>query len=161
MPVPAWPPFIESPLAAFFAHKWGHLSYPFRLPLSSVYGFRRNPDPATRPGQPVTWHSGIDIPLPRGTPVIAVWPGYISRVDRGGTWNGNAVHLRAGPYSFSYLHLDTIQATVGEQVPQGRVLGTVGNTGHSFGYHLHFQVTIAGKTVNPLILYPGDLFVRR
>lgn len=163
MPVPAWPIEAQGALRAYFAARWGHVVYPWNLPLSSVYGWRRNPDPKTRPAQPVTWHSGIDIPLPKGTPVIAIWEGIIQKTEKGGpdSWNGNAVFLRCGPWQLAYLHLDTIRVSAGDRVVQGQILGTVGNTGHSFGNHLHFQATIGGRTVDPSILFPGTLFYRR
>lgn len=164
MSQPAWPAVSQDRLAAIFDRLWGgKVDYNWTLPLSSRYGTRTDPHTGA-----VKHHDGIDIPLPIGTPVIAVYDGVIERIDVAGYKddgtikpNGNAVFLKAGLWRFCYLHLDSSCVTKGQAVQRGEKLGEVGTTGKSTGPHLHFQVYLAGKVVDPMMLYPGNLFKER
>lgn len=157
MALPSWPEVLQAPLRAALFRAWGAASYPFQLPLGSRYGWRLDPFTKER-----RFHSGIDLPLPRGTPVIAMFAGTVARVDYDHAINGRAVHLQPAPgLIISYLHLDTIGVARGQRVARGARLGTVGSTGRSTGPHLHLTVTYQGKTLNPEILYPGQLFRKR
>jgi murein DD-endopeptidase MepM/ murein hydrolase activator NlpD len=160
----AWPALAQDKLASVFSRLWeGKVEYNWILPLSSRYGTRTDPHTGA-----IKHHDGIDIPLPIGTPVIAVYDGIVARVDTAGTRedgtvkpNGNAVFLEAGPWRFCYLHLDSFCVTKGQRVQRGEKLGEVGTTGKSTGPHLHFQVYFGGKVIDPMILYPGNLFKER
>ena len=111
-------------------------------------------------------HRAIDIMAPRGTPVLAVSDGEITRIHRN-RLGGNVLYLRShgGAYDFYYAHLDTYAdgLEVGQTVRQGDVLGTVGNTGNARRTppHLHFQVLRQGRRgrgtpVNPFRLFSGS-----
>lgn len=150
-----WPNLLEQAIAEGFATAFQGVDYAWRLPLSSDYGGRI--DPITRKPKD---HLGIDIPLPRGTGVLAVYNGRIERIDRMAEVNGNAVFLAAHPWRFCYLHLDEIHVELGQVVERGELLGTVGATGRATGNHLHFQVYLAGALIDPLVLFPGNLFRR-
>ena len=67
--------------------------------------------------------------------------------DRAGNYvmiyHGNGLYTR-------YLHLDSLNVSVGQQVTKGQKLGVMGNTGNSFGAHLHFDVMLNGSYVNPM-----------
>ena len=54
-----------------------------------------------------------------------------------------------GGYTTTYAHMSGVEAYVGQEVAQGDILGYVGNTGYSFGPHLHFEVRINGEPVDP------------
>lgn len=106
-------------------------------------------------------HQGIDIGAPRGTPVFASKDGVTSGVEsscvvgdiRCGGGYGNRVYIDHPDGSQTrYAHLTTVNVGDGQQVIQGQQIGTVGNTGHSFGDHLHYEIRIGGSPVNPLPL---------
>lgn len=103
-------------------------------------------------------HEGVDIFAPRGTPVVAVTDGYITRTGNSGL-GGKQVWQRDGifGYSYYYAHLDSIIATDGRQVKAGDTLGLVGSTGNAEGGapHLHFGIYGSGGAVDP---YP---FIRK
>jgi len=151
----AWhvPDKIQDIIAGYFAECWENVDYAWRLPVSSPYGVRVDPITGAMRN-----HDGIDIPIPRGTRVIAVYDGKIDQIDTLDPDTGNAVYLTAGPWRFCYFHLDVVQVQKGQYVTRGEVLGLSGSTGRSTGPHLHFQVTLADLLINPRIFYPGALF---
>lgn len=101
-------------------------------------------------------HKGADIFAPRGTPVIAVASGTITRLSPSGGLGGRTVHLTTddGTY-FYYAHLDAfhVRLTEGQRVAAGSLLGFVGNTGNAITTppHLHFEIhPDGGAAVPPL-----------
>lgn len=147
-------------LARAFRLFWSNERYPWKLPVSSPFGPRVNPVTGDAHD-----HTGIDIPAPYGTPVLALWDGRVSRVDRDGIGkgqvNGNAVHLAAGDWRISYLHLSGVAVRAGQRVARGAPLGMVGSSGRSTGPHLHLQVSVRGQVIDPAILYPSNLLMER
>lgn len=108
-------------------------------------------------------HHAIDLPAPRGTPVVAVADGFIERLgrDRRG---GKVIYLRdtTGKYTFFYAHLARHEKGLkpGDRVARGQRLGDVGSTGHVIGGpHLHFAIfrdeDTAGRAlvVNPYLVF--------
>ena len=97
-----------------------------------------------------TGHRGTDIPAPEGTPILAAHGGTV--IISG--WNnsyGNQVLLDNGAgLSTRYAHMTAAAVSAGETVTAGQVIGYVGNTGDSTGFHLHFEVMQNGVRVNPL-----------
>ena len=95
-------------------------------------------------------HRGTDIPAPEGTPILAAHSGTV--IISG--WNnsyGNQVLLDNGAgLSTRYAHMTQTAVTAGEAVTAGQVIGYVGNTGDSTGFHLHFEVMQNGVRVNPM-----------
>ena len=95
-------------------------------------------------------HRGTDIPAPEGTPILAAHGGTV--IISG--WNnsyGNQVLLDNGAgLSTRYAHMTAAAVSAGETVTTGQVIGYVGNTGDSTGFHLHFEVMQNGVRVNPL-----------
>ena len=95
-------------------------------------------------------HRGTDIPAPEGTPILAAHSGTV--IISG--WNnsyGNQVLLDNGAgLSTRYAHMTAAAVSEGETVTAGQVIGYVGNTGDSTGFHLHFEVMQNGVRVNPL-----------
>jgi len=117
--------------------------------LTSVFGMRRHPLLNTlRP------HNGIDWVAAVGTPILAAADGTIEEAARKGEF-GNYVRIRhANGYKTQYGHMKAIKAGLqaGMIVRQGDVIGYLGNTGLSTGAHLHFEVLINGRPVDPLKL---------
>ena len=95
-------------------------------------------------------HRGTDIPAPEGTPILAAHSGTVLVSG----WNdsyGNQVLLDNGAgLSTRYAHMTQTAVTAGEAVTAGQVIGYVGNTGDSTGFHLHFEVMQGGVRVDPL-----------
>ena len=95
-------------------------------------------------------HRGTDIPAPEGTPILAAHSGTVLVSG----WNdsyGNQVLLDNGAgLSTRYAHMTQTAVTAGEAVTAGQVIGYVGSTGDSTGFHLHFEVMQNGVRVNPL-----------
>jgi len=109
-------------------------------------GFGIEPDPFT--GE-MGLHQGLDIVADIGTPVIAAAKGRVSFVG----WRkglGKLVTLDHGNgYKSSYGHLSVILVQDHQEVERGEVIGRVGNTGYSTGPHLHYEVHLKGRLVNP------------
>ena len=97
-------------------------------------------------------HRGADIPAPEGTPILAAHSGTVLVSG----WNdsyGNQVLLDNGAgLSTRYAHMTQAAVTAGEAVTAGQVIGYVGNTGDSTGFHLHFELMQGGVRVDPLSL---------
>ena len=97
-------------------------------------------------------HNGIDIPAPSGTAIVAAasgtvaWANYSSSA---GNWVGIT---HSNGVTSVYMHMSSIGVSAGQHVSKGQYIGAVGNTGYSFGNHLHFGVTIGtlpGNWANP------------
>jgi len=131
----------------------GSLSQSFlRYPLekqarvSSPFNPRRL-HPVTRKIAP---HNGVDFAVSRGTPVLSVGEGEVVIAKYSGS-AGNFIAIRHGrQYTTKYMHLDKILVKAGQQVKKGDKIGLSGNTGRSTGPHLHYELHIDGKPVNPL-----------
>ena len=103
-------------------------------------------------------HEGVDIGAPYGARVLAPAAGRVVEVGRD-EWNGLMVVLDHG-YGLTtrYLHLSRAATVVGTMVKRGDLLGFVGSTGLSTGPHLHYEVRIDGRAVNPLSYILPDGF---
>lgn len=93
-------------------------------------------------------HDGLDLGAPTGTPIYASLPGEVTLAKYNGGY-GNCVVIQSGTTKITYGHMSKILVEAGHTVQAGQVIGQVGNTGHSFGSHLHFEVSINGKLVDP------------
>ncbi|MCF8469695.1 MAG: peptidoglycan DD-metalloendopeptidase family protein [Parvibaculum sp.] len=117
--------------------------------ISSTYGLRKHPILGYS-----KMHAGVDFAAPRGTPVYAAGDGTIKRANRFGSF-GNYVAIRhANGYETAYAHLNGSARGIraGSRVRQGQVIAYVGTTGRSTGPHLHYEVHVRGKKMNPLAL---------
>lgn len=119
--------------------------------FTSGFGFRS--DPLTH-GRGV--HQGIDIAAAPGQPVRASADGVVVRAGVIGGL-GQAVYIAHGfGVTTRYGHMSRIEVRPGQRVKRGSVLGRVGNTGRSTGYHLHYEVRLDGDAVNPLAYILDD-----
>lgn len=117
--------------------------------LSSGYGMRKHPILGYS-----RLHSGVDFAAPRGTPIYAAGDGTVTRANYFGSY-GNYVSIRhANGYETAYAHLNGFARGIknGTRVRQGQVIGYVGTTGRSTGPHLHYEVHLNGKKMNPMAL---------
>jgi murein DD-endopeptidase MepM/ murein hydrolase activator NlpD len=96
-------------------------------------------------------HTGVDFPVGAGTPIAAAGVGTVIFAGRntGGYGNLVVIQHRLG-YTTWYAHMSRIAAYVGERVSGGTRIGYVGATGHATGPHLHFEVRIRNRPVNPV-----------
>jgi peptidoglycan DL-endopeptidase CwlO len=95
-------------------------------------------------------HAGIDIPAGTGTPIRAADGGTVAIAGWMGGYGNYTCIQHGGALSTCYAHQSSIGVSVGQSVGQGQVIGAVGNTGNSFGAHLHFEVRVNGSPVDPL-----------
>lgn len=112
--------------------------------MSSGFGYRR--DPFTGGG---AMHSGVDFKGPTGAPIHAAAVGTVSHVG----WKsgyGKTVEISHGNGLMTrYAHMSAFRVRQGQQVSAGDVIGAIGSTGRSTGPHLHFEVRINNRAVNP------------
>lgn len=98
-------------------------------------------------------HYGLDIAAPEGTPIVASRSGTVMVANATDSWGyswGYYVSIyHDETYSTLYAHMSAVAAYEGQQVSKGDIIGYVGNTGYSFGNHLHFEVYENGTRVNP------------
>ena len=121
----------------------GSMVWPVNGPITGVFG-------EARPGH---LHAGVDIAAGEGTPIHAADAGRVVLIQgigaSGGYGNFTCVQHTAS-MSTCYAHQSRIATSQGARVAKGQVIGYVGNTGHSFGAHLHFEVRVGGSPVNPM-----------
>jgi murein DD-endopeptidase MepM/ murein hydrolase activator NlpD len=120
----------------------GSFIWPVEGTLTSVFGWRWGRQ-----------HEGIDVGAAEGTPIWAAADGTVvllqSEYESGGYGNYTCLEHQAG-LTTCYAHQSQFGVSLGDQVSQGAVIGLVGNTGNSFGAHLHFEVRIGGVAQDPL-----------
>lgn len=115
--------------------------------LTSGFGLRFHPLLNAR-----KMHGGVDWSAPVGTPIMAAGNGVIEEAHFKGQY-GNYVKIRhANGYETGYAHMSRIANGImdGVKVRQGQIIGYLGSTGLSTGPHLHFEVSIAGRLVDPV-----------
>lgn len=95
------------------------------------------------------FHYGLDLAQPTGEPIYAAFDGVV-RISKRNKSYGNLVILHhANGLETYYAHMSKRLVSVGDQVKSGDVIGLCGNTGRSFGSHLHFEVRYMGNAINP------------
>lgn len=95
-------------------------------------------------------HAGIDIAAPAGKPIRVAASGRVTLMAPTGGYGLYTCVRHRGSISTCYAHQSRFGTAPGALVRQGEVIGYVGNTGHSFGNHLHFEVRIGGRPVDPM-----------
>ena len=120
--------------------------------ISSGYGMR--PDPIYRIPR---FHTGIDFNAERGSEIYATGDGTIIMASRNQGY-GNCIIVDHGyDYKTLYGHIDKYKVRVGQKVKRGEVIATVGNTGRTTGYHLHYEVIYKDRYDNPTKYFFQDL----
>lgn len=104
-----------------------------------------------RPGE--SPHKGIDIPAPNGTAIKAAAAGTVVTAAKHSSYGNYVIISHGGGYATLYAHCSKLYVTAGETVSQGQTIAAVGNTGYSFGNHLHFEVRLSGALTDPLSYY--------
>lgn len=115
--------------------------------LTSSFGPRSDPFTGVR-----SYHTGIDMAMPTGTPIKAAMGGKVVYVGWSNVFGNYVIINHGNGYQTLYGHMSKTLAHVGQEVSQGTRIGLVGSTGYSTGPHLHFTVYKNGKLVNPLTL---------
>lgn len=95
-------------------------------------------------------HAGLDIGAPEGTPIKAADTGRVVLAGPQGAYGLYTCVQHSSTLSTCYAHQSRIATSVGAAVQAGQVIGAVGNTGSSFGAHLHFETRISGTPVDPM-----------
>lgn len=114
--------------------------------LSSKYGRRTHPVKKT-------WkmHRGIDYAVNIGTPIYAPADGVVELTRKSNKGSGNFLRLiHSFGFTSSYSHLKAFKVKPGEYVKKGDLIALSGNTGLSTGYHLHYEVRLVGRALDPL-----------
>lgn len=95
------------------------------------------------------YHTGVDIGCRAGSPIYAAHDGTVTLAGWNGAY-GNTVEVQANSSLLtSYHHMSKVAVSKGQNVSAGKVIGYIGSTGMSTGPHLHFEVRVNGKDVNP------------
>ena len=119
--------------------EFGGFTMPFDGVVTSRYKYRNG-----------KFHNGIDIDLETGDTVVCAWGGVVRYAEPNSGGYGNLVIVRHyNGLETYYAHLSKLLTFSGQKVKAGNVLGLGGNTGHSFGSHLHFEVRFYDNTINP------------
>lgn len=114
--------------------------------FTSGFGMRRHPILGY-----ARMHTGVDWAAPRGTPIIAPGDGVVEKAGWAGGYGRQTIVRHANGYRTSYNHQSAIAkgVGVGATVRQGQVIGYVGSTGQSTGNHLHYEMIVNGRKVDP------------
>ncbi|QDZ07956.1 M23 family metallopeptidase [Sphingomonas panacisoli] len=115
------------------------------MKFTSNFGIRSDPFRGT-----AAFHPGVDIPCATGTAVYATADGVVDKAERSGGY-GNMVEIDHGRgIQTRFGHLSKILVTAGQKVKRGQLIALSGSTGRSTGPHLHYEVRIDGRAVNPM-----------
>ena len=122
--------------------------------LSSRYGYRVHPIFKSR-----RLHAGVDLAAPRNTPIYASGDGVVELAGWKSGYGRYVEVKHVNGFETGYGHMNKIADGIkpGTRVRQGQVIGYVGSTGNSTGNHLHFEIRVNGRTVDPLsVKLPRD-----
>jgi len=117
----------------------GAMVWPLSGRITSTYGPRWG-----------GFHSGVDIAAPVGTPIAAADTGVVVAVGWSGGYGRRIIIDHGGGVTTLYAHLSRYLVDVGDKVEKGSRIGLVGSTGRSTGPHLHFEIRVDGRAVDPM-----------
>ena len=112
--------------------------------ISSNLGFRKDPFTGKR-----AYHNGIDISAKPGTPIIAPANGVVIEVSSSRSLGNTLKINHMNGYISIFGHLKEFHVQKGERVTRGQIIASLGNTGRSTGPHVHYEIRIANKPVDP------------
>lgn len=131
----------------FIPTMWAHLGK-----INNEFGFRRNPFG----GRAYEFHGGLDIDGERGDAVAAPANGIIVKAGWQGGY-GNMIEIEHGNgLTTRYGHLSRIEVQVGDTINRGQIIGLIGSTGRSTGPHLHYELRVNDKPINPRRFLPPE-----
>jgi murein DD-endopeptidase MepM/ murein hydrolase activator NlpD len=138
-----------SQLVVFFENEKAILAstptiWPTKGYLASPFGWRNDPFTGKR-----TFHRGYDIVTAVGNPVVATADGVVVRCRYDKIGGNTVVISHRGGYTTRYLHLQKWLVKPGQKVKRGDTIGLVGSTGKATGPHVHYEVQVNGRPVNP------------
>lgn len=116
---------------------------------SSSYGYRSDPFTGAK-----AFHYGVDLAADKSTPIATVLDGTVSAIGEGKSYGNYIMVQHNSNLTTLYAHCSKIVAKKGQKLEQGDTVALVGSTGRSTGNHLHFEIRIGGKRVDPLWLLP-------
>ena len=122
----------------------GTFAWPVSGTITSPFGWRSSPF-----GGAPEFHQGLDIAAPQGTTVTASAGGTVIMAQWYGGYGNYILIDDGGGFSTGYGHLSAFYVSAGQQVKQGQAIGAVGCTGSCTGPHVHFEIRINGKPVDP------------
>jgi murein DD-endopeptidase MepM/ murein hydrolase activator NlpD len=132
----------------FVPSMWAHLGK-----INNEFGYRRNPFG----GRSYEFHPGLDIDGDKGDSVIAPANGVVTKAGWQGGY-GNLIEIDHGNGLITrYGHLSRIGVQVGETIERGQLIGLIGSTGRSTGPHLHFEIRLGDKAINPRRFLPPEM----
>ena len=133
--------------ASFIPTMWAHLGK-----INNEFGYRRNPFG----GRGYEFHPGIDIGGERGDVVAAPANGTVSKSGWEGGY-GNMIEVDHGNgLKTRYGHLSRIDVQIGDTITRGQLMGLIGSTGRSTGPHLHYELRLNDKAINPRRFLPPE-----
>ena len=94
-------------------------------------------------------HKGIDLEAPLGSPILAALPGLVEKVEQDPTYGLKIVLSHEDDFETLYAHCQAALVKPGEKISAGQVIGRVGDSGLATGPHLHFELRVRGKAVDP------------
>lgn len=118
--------------------------WPVRGVITSWFSWRRDPFSGKN-----SFHNGLDIGVPMGTPIGAGMEGTVSETGYSPIMGKYVILQHSGGWKTLYAHMSSISVQEGKYVSRGGRIGLSGNTGYSTGPHVHFSVFKNGKAVNP------------
>ncbi len=96
-------------------------------------------------------HKGIDIASKEGTKIKAAISGQVEEADKNNDY-GNYIKIKQGDVLTVYAHCKKLKVSKGDAVNKGDVIATVGSTGKSTGPHLHFEIRLSDRYINPQLV---------
>jgi murein DD-endopeptidase MepM/ murein hydrolase activator NlpD len=120
--------------------------------VSSKYGYRIHPINGGK-----DYHTGVDIALPEGVPILAGGTGVVLQSGNNGGYGLTILIDYGNGISARYAHCSVLYFSMGQTVESGDVIALVGNTGASTGAHLHMEVIKNGQYLNPYFFVAGTI----
>lgn len=112
--------------------------------VTSVYGARKEIIKGVG-----TFHTGVDIANVINTDVKSVTTGKVTNIEENNKYYGNNITITTSGVEFKYAHLNSIEVKLNQEVKQGDIIAKMGSTGYSTGSHLHLEISIDSRTVDP------------
>ena len=123
-----------------------NIALPVQGTVTSIYGAREEVF------KYVGYHTGIDIANSLNTPIKSATDGVVVKAESMDKYYGNNIEIEKNGVIFKYAHLNQIDVKEGDTISQGQIIGLMGSTGASTGSHLHFEIKINDRSVDPEVL---------